>query len=122
MQGHAGANLMPLVAANRVGHEVGTDDCEITFYGSSFIADTTGAKVAEAGRDGEAVLIATFDRELLRSQRARVGAVPRSPPRPVRPDCSPSTAATPGRQPQQCGRRDADDSNAGGVRRRTSAR
>ena len=56
MQGHAGANLMPLVAANRVGREVGATTCEITFYGSSFIADTTGAKVAEAGRDGEAVI------------------------------------------------------------------
>jgi N-carbamoylputrescine amidase len=59
MQGHAGANLTPLVAANRVGHEVGVTT-EITFYGSSFIADPTGAKVAEAGRDGEAVITATF--------------------------------------------------------------
>ena len=72
MQGHAGANLMPVVAANRVGHEVGRT-CDITFYGSSFIADNTGAKVAEAGREGEAVILATFDRELLRSQRAAWG-------------------------------------------------
>jgi N-carbamoylputrescine amidase len=60
MQGHAGANLVPLVAANRYGREVGAT-CEVTFYGSSFIADVTGAKVAEAGRDGDAVLTATFD-------------------------------------------------------------
>ncbi len=60
MQGHAGANLTPLVASNRVGREVGATT-EITFYGSSFIADPTGAKVAEAPRDGEAVLTATFD-------------------------------------------------------------
>jgi N-carbamoylputrescine amidase len=72
MQGHAGANLMPLVASNRIGREVG-QTCEITFYGSSFIADTTGAKVAEAGRDGEAVLVASFDREQLRDQRAAWG-------------------------------------------------
>lgn len=72
MQGHAGANLMPLVASNRVGHEVGRT-CEITFYGSSFIADNTGAKVAEAGREGEAVLVATFDRDALRTQRAAWG-------------------------------------------------
>jgi N-carbamoylputrescine amidase len=72
MQGHAGANLMPLVAANRVGHEVG-QTCDITFYGSSFIADNTGAKVAEAGRDGEAVIVATFDRDALRTQRAAWG-------------------------------------------------
>lgn len=68
MQGHAGANLMPLVAANRVGHEVGAAT-EITFYGSSFIADATGDKVAEAGRDDEVVLTATFDLAELRRQR-----------------------------------------------------
>ena len=54
--------LTPLVASNRIGHEVG-ETTEITFYGSSFIADYTGAKVAEAGRDGEAILVATFDLE-----------------------------------------------------------
>jgi N-carbamoylputrescine amidase len=68
MQGHAGANLMPLVAANRIGHEVG-ETTEITFYGSSFIADATGAKVTEAGRDTEDVLVATFDLAALEQQR-----------------------------------------------------
>jgi N-carbamoylputrescine amidase len=68
MQGHAGANLTPLVAANRVGHEVGSTT-EITFYGSSFIADRTGAKLAEAGRDDETVITATFD--LAADQRDR---------------------------------------------------
>jgi N-carbamoylputrescine amidase len=72
MQGHAGANLMPLVAANRIGREVGLT-CEITFYGSSFIADNTGAKVVEADRESEAVLVASFDREQLRTQRAAWG-------------------------------------------------
>jgi N-carbamoylputrescine amidase len=60
MQGHAAVNCMPIVAANRVGREVGRPT-EITFYGSSFIADETGAKVAEAGREGEAVLVAEID-------------------------------------------------------------
>ena len=60
MQGHAGANLVPLVASNRVGHEVGATT-EITFYGSSFVADATGAKVAEADRTREAVITASFD-------------------------------------------------------------
>jgi N-carbamoylputrescine amidase len=69
MQGHAGANLMPLVASNRVGREVGAAGREITFYGSSFIADNTGAKVAEAGRNGEAVLTARFDLDALRATR-----------------------------------------------------
>ena len=64
MQGHAGANITPIVAANRTGHEVG-DPTEITFYGSSFIADGTGAKVAEADRTEETVLVATFDRLVL---------------------------------------------------------
>ena len=88
MQGHAGANLMPVVAANRVGHEVGRT-CDITFYGSSFIADNTGAKVAEAGprrRGG--------DRRHVRPGVAalttrRVGSVPGPPPRAVRPDHHP---------------------------------
>jgi N-carbamoylputrescine amidase len=72
MQGHAGANLVPLVAANRIGREVGTT-CEITFYGSSFVADATGAKVAEADRTSEGVIVATFDRTALRRQRAAWG-------------------------------------------------
>ena len=72
MQGHAAANLMPVVAANRVGHEVGRATA-ITFYGSSFIADATGAKVAEAGRDEVAVLTAEFDRQALAAQRVAWG-------------------------------------------------
>ncbi len=72
MQGHAGANLMPLVAANRIGHEQGQTTA-ITFYGSSFIADATGAKVAEADRTSEAVLTATFDLDALALQRLAWG-------------------------------------------------
>ena len=55
-QGHAAANLMPLIASNRYGVERSLqdpDDLYIRFYGSSFIADATGAQVAEAvGRPG----------------------------------------------------------------------
>src|ERR1700761_6213864 len=68
MQGHAGANLVPLVASNRVGREAGAK-AATTFYGSSFIADPTGAKLAEAGRDEESVLIARFDLDKIRRQR-----------------------------------------------------
>ena len=64
MQGHAAANLVPVVAANRYGIEKGTQT-EITFYGSSFIADNTGAKVVESGRNGDDVLVAEFDRAQL---------------------------------------------------------
>jgi N-carbamoylputrescine amidase len=73
MQGHAGANLMPVVAANRFGYEQGQFDRSVTFYGSSFIADATGAKVAEAARDAEAVLTASFDLDDLRSMRSSWG-------------------------------------------------
>ncbi len=63
-QGHAAANVMPLIASNRYGIERSLQDPEglwIRFHGSSFIADPTGAKVAEAGEEGDAVLTATFD-------------------------------------------------------------
>lgn len=73
MQGHSAANLMPVVAANRYGHEQGAADRAITFYGSSFITDFTGAKVAEAPRDADAVLTATFDLDALQQQRAAWG-------------------------------------------------
>jgi N-carbamoylputrescine amidase len=65
-QGHAAANLMPLVAANRYGLERSLQDPEglyIRFYGSSFIADAMGAKVAEATEEGDVVLTAAFDLE-----------------------------------------------------------
>ena len=57
MQGHAAANLVPVIAANRIGTETVTPDSEnqqqsssLTFYGSSFIADNTGALVECADR------------------------------------------------------------------------
>ena len=65
-QGHAAANLTPLIAANRYGLERSLLDPEglyIRFYGSSFIADALGAKVAEAPLEGDAVLTAAFDLE-----------------------------------------------------------
>ena len=72
MQGHAAANMVPLVASNRIGREE-SESCAITFYGSSFIADQTGAKLAEAGRDAEAVITATLDLDAIRAQRASWG-------------------------------------------------
>jgi N-carbamoylputrescine amidase len=68
MQGHAAANVMPLVASNRIGTEQG-ERCAITFYGSSFIADHTGAIVAQAGDSAEEVLTATFDLDAIRRYR-----------------------------------------------------
>ncbi len=60
MQGHAGANYLPLIASNRIGREVG-ETCEIDFYGTSFIAGPTGEILADAGRDGQAVITASVD-------------------------------------------------------------
>ena len=68
MQGHAGCNLVPVVAANRIGIET-VDPCEanggqkssLKFYGSSFITDNTGEVICEAERDTEEVLVAQFD-------------------------------------------------------------
>jgi N-carbamoylputrescine amidase len=72
MQGHAAANYLPLVASNRIGVEKGQAG-EIRFYGSSFIADPTGAVVAELGRDEEGVIIAGFDFEAIAKARASWG-------------------------------------------------
>lgn len=72
MLGHAAANLVPVVASNRVGTEA-DEDSSITFYGSSFIAGPQGNKLAEAGRAEETVLTAEFDLELLEKQRIEWG-------------------------------------------------
>ncbi|ELB1510237.1 N-carbamoylputrescine amidase [Vibrio alginolyticus] len=60
MQGHSAANLVPVIVSNRVGIEV-DDGIETTFYGSSFITDHTGAKIAEAPREGETIIYAEID-------------------------------------------------------------
>ena len=72
MQGHAAANIIPVMAANRVGHEKGSTT-EITFYGSSFIADYTGEIVAEAGRDSEELISAEFDVAAIEALRTSWG-------------------------------------------------
>jgi len=72
MIGHSASNLIPVVASNRVGSER-IDDSEIQFYGSSFITDTTGEKVAEAGRSEEAALVYEFDLDKARYQRTEWG-------------------------------------------------
>jgi N-carbamoylputrescine amidase len=72
MQGHAAANIVPLVCANRYGEERGATNT-ITFYGSSFIADHTGAIAASAGRSGDAVLCARFDLEAIEAYRRNWG-------------------------------------------------
>jgi len=70
MRGHAAANMVPVVASNRIGVET-IDQSTITFYGSSFIADNTGRLLAEADRESESVILAQFD--LPRLEAARRG-------------------------------------------------
>lgn len=72
MLGHAAANLMPIIASNRVGTEE-AGGSSITFYGSSFIAGPQGNVLAQAGRAGEAVVTAAFDLDALEEQRAGWG-------------------------------------------------
>lgn len=60
MRGHAAANILPVVASNRIGEET-SGDLSLTFYGSSFISNHVGEKVGEADRDSEAILTHTFD-------------------------------------------------------------
>ena len=66
--GHAATNTVPVVVANRYGKEIGKS-CEITFYGSSFITDYMGAKIAEASREKEEILYAEFDLQEIAQQR-----------------------------------------------------
>jgi len=71
MQGHAAANMIPLIASNRIGTEHATQDekLEITFYGHSFIADHTGEVVAQADDHSETVLLHEFDLDAIRNYR-----------------------------------------------------
>lgn len=79
--GHSAANIIPVIAANRIGEEVG-ESCTLTFYGSSFITDHTGEKVAEASRDHEEILYSEFDPVSIRQHRHYWGLV-----RDRRPEC-----------------------------------
>jgi N-carbamoylputrescine amidase len=68
MQGHAGANVMPLVASNRIGKEN-----TITFYGTSFITGPEGEIVAEMPADQAGIVMARFDLDALALKRRSWG-------------------------------------------------
>lgn len=72
MIGHSVSNIVPIIAANRVGIEQGLG-AEQHFYGSSFIANHRGDKIAEIGRNEEGVITASFDLGYLESHRAAWG-------------------------------------------------
>ncbi|MDN3398357.1 N-carbamoylputrescine amidase [Psychrobacter sp. APC 3426] len=76
MQGHAAANLMPVVAANRIGTETisqNGNDSTLEFYGSSFITDGRGEIIQESSKDKEDVITATFDLDKLAIERRQWG-------------------------------------------------
>ena len=76
MQGHAAANLMPVVAANRIGTETisqNGNDSTMAFYGSSFITDGRGEIIQEASKDKEEILSTTFDLDQLAIERQQWG-------------------------------------------------
>ena len=89
MQGHSAANLMPVVAANRIGLE-SVEPCEanagqkssLLFYGSSFMTDGTGALIQDASRDKEEILYAEYDLDQLAEDRLSWGLF-----RDRRPEC-----------------------------------
>jgi len=68
MQGHAVSNVIPVIAANRIGNEDGQ-----VFYGSSFVTDHTGEKLEELGRNETGVVSATYDLDFLQRHRAAWG-------------------------------------------------
>lgn len=80
MQGHAASNLIPVIAANRIGEETvepcpenGMQKSALNFYGSSFITDNTGALCAELPGGEEGVLVSTFDLDALKADRLNWG-------------------------------------------------
>lgn len=72
MIGHAVANVAAVVAANRIGTE-GDGPGAITFYGSSFVCDHRGDKLAELGRDEPGIALATVDLDVIQRARASMG-------------------------------------------------
>ncbi|MBQ8791374.1 MAG: N-carbamoylputrescine amidase [Ruminiclostridium sp.] len=80
MQGHSASNLIPVIAANRIGTEevIPSEDNQyqessLTFYGSSFITDATGEIMAQADRDNEMIITSVIDTEANREFRQSWG-------------------------------------------------
>ncbi|MCQ2468045.1 MAG: N-carbamoylputrescine amidase [Clostridia bacterium] len=80
MRGHSGSNVVPVVAANRIGIEEvnpseanGGQKSALKFFGSSFITNETGALVQDASRDKEEILVSTFDLDAINEARLSWG-------------------------------------------------
>ncbi len=72
MRCHAAANILPVVASNRIGIET-AGDRTLVFYGSSFIAGPQGEVLAQADRTAEAVITASIDLDSVAATRATWG-------------------------------------------------
>lgn len=74
-RGHAAANILPVIAANRVGREVASTDpaLQMSFYGSSFITDHKGKLLAEADRDSTGLLVRELDLTAMGEERQTWG-------------------------------------------------
>jgi N-carbamoylputrescine amidase len=72
MRGHAAANIMPLLASNRVGVEA-QDNRSVTFYGTSFIVNETGQMMGQAPREGQAIVTTTIDLDKAAEERRAWG-------------------------------------------------
>jgi len=80
MQGHSAANIMPVIAANRIGIETvipceanGGQSSSLTFYGSSFITNETGEIITEADRMSEKIITAKIDLDEISEMRSNWG-------------------------------------------------
>ncbi len=76
MQGHSAANIMPVIAANRVGTETVTPNeanndqsSALTFYGSSFITNETGEVIESADRESECIITSEFNLDEIHEMR-----------------------------------------------------
>ena len=72
MQGHAAANMTPIIASNRIGKEI-ADKTEMTFYGHSFISDETGEIKCECNDESEGTILHSFNIDEIRISRASWG-------------------------------------------------
>ena len=81
MQGHSAANMVPLVASNRIGTET-IDDSSLSFYGSSFITDNRGRILTQADRTSEGIILAELDLDSMNAERNGWGLF-----RDRRPEC-----------------------------------
>ncbi|MDD1014665.1 N-carbamoylputrescine amidase [Pseudomonas rubra] len=103
-RGHAAANILPVITANRTGVEVAPSDAELSmrFYGSSFITDHKGQLLAEADRDTPCVLLAELDLAHMREERLTWGVY-----RDRRPDMYGTLLSLDGRHPHSTWRQGA---------------